>query len=303
MSKRFTETGKWKDAWFRRLKPTQKLFFLMLLDECDAAGFWEPDEELASFLVGASIDLQSSLEALQGRVEVMPSGYWRLTKFVAFQYGTLSAANPCHRGVLRLVEQRSIEGATKGLASPTGIGIGKEKGKGVGEGGVGETTETYHPDSRAALHWLNEKAGRHYRETDDNLATISARLREPDVTIDGVKTMIDRMVVKWKSNPDMESYLRPATLFGKQKFDGYYGAKDAPILQFNENPQSNPASNARNAVMSQGSNDIRADEVLRRRAERARLEREAEQRPAVVESVAGEMVTAGGYTQFSPGSL
>ena len=235
MSKRFTETGKWKDAWFRRLKPTQKLFFLMLLDECDAAGFWEPDEELASFLVGASIDLQSLLNALEGRVEVLPSGYWRITKFVDFQYGKLSDANPCHRGVLKIINQRTLQGPSKGLQSPIGIGKGEGEGKEKGEGGMGETEKGYHPDARVALHWLNEKAGRHYRETDDNLTTISARLREPGVTIDGVKKMIDRQVLKWGTNSDMGDYLRPATLFGKQKFDGYYGAKDVPLAVANPN--------------------------------------------------------------------
>ena len=142
MSKRFTETGKWKDAWFRRLKPIQKLFYLMLLDECDAAGFWEPDEELASFMLGASIDLPSLLNAFDGRVEVLPSGYWRITKFVDFQYGKLSDANPCHRGVLKLINQRTLQGPSKGLQSPIGIGIGKGEGKEKGEGGVGETVST-----------------------------------------------------------------------------------------------------------------------------------------------------------------
>jgi hypothetical protein len=41
--------------------------------------------------------------------------------------------------------------------------------------------------------------------------------------------MIDRQVARWKGDPKMEEYLRPGTLFNKEKFDSYYAAKDIPI--------------------------------------------------------------------------
>lgn len=87
----------------------------------------------------------------------------------------------------------------------------------------------YHKDSRAALHYLNEKSGRDFREVDANLTIISARLREPDVTIEGVKQMISRQCILW-NKPEMVEYLRPETLFGKQKFDSYYSARELPAI-------------------------------------------------------------------------
>lgn len=118
---------------------------------------------------------------------------------------------------------------------------GKE---GVGEKGVDASEEPplpfpeiqpepngngkYHPHSRIALHWLNEHSGRHQREVDANLKVISARLNEPDVTIEGVKRMITRQCRKWKGTT-MEDYLRVSTLFGKEKFDSYYSARDLQI--------------------------------------------------------------------------
>lgn len=86
----------------------------------------------------------------------------------------------------------------------------------------------FHPDSRAVLHWLNETSGRHFRELDSNLSVISARLGEPEVTLEGVRLMIERQCRKWKGT-DKEDYLTPATLFGKEKFDNYYANRNSKI--------------------------------------------------------------------------
>lgn len=86
----------------------------------------------------------------------------------------------------------------------------------------------YSPESRVALHYLNEKSGRSFRESESSLSVIQARLSEQGVDITGVQMMIDRQCRRWKGTKQ-EEYLRPETLFGKQKFDGYYAAKDLPI--------------------------------------------------------------------------
>jgi uncharacterized phage protein (TIGR02220 family) len=81
---------------------------------------------------------------------------------------------------------------------------------------------------------LNQKSNRHYRETGSNLGFINARLREPDVTVDGCRQMIDRQCERWMGT-DMEEYLRPTTLFNREKFDAYYASKEAPVQ--NKTPQ------------------------------------------------------------------
>lgn len=92
-----------------------------------------------------------------------------------------------------------------------------------------DSTCAYHPNSRVALHYLNERAAVHFREVDSNLSIISQRLKEPEVTILGVREMIDRQVLEWKNGP-MEKYLRPETLFAKSKFDGYYARRLSAIV-------------------------------------------------------------------------
>jgi uncharacterized phage protein (TIGR02220 family) len=92
-------------------------------------------------------------------------------------------------------------------------------------------TATY---ARVLLHLLNQATGRNFRECDSSLTPIIQRLSEPDVDVEGCKIMINRQVAMWKGT-SMEEFLRPETLFGKTKFNGYYAGKDQPINRPNQN--------------------------------------------------------------------
>jgi len=83
----------------------------------------------------------------------------------------------------------------------------------------------YHPATQEVLEALNRACGRVYRPVEANLAVISARLNEPGVSKEGVFRMVEAQVARWKGS-DMEKYLRPETLFGATKFQGYYAMKD-----------------------------------------------------------------------------
>lgn len=93
---------------------------------------------------------------------------------------------------------------------------------------LSDAPSIYTPQARAALHWLNEKSGRHFRESESSLSVIQARLNESGVDIEGVKKMIERQCRRWMGTTQ-EEYLRPETLFGKTKFDSYYAARDLEI--------------------------------------------------------------------------
>lgn len=92
--------------------------------------------------------------------------------------------------------------------------------------------------ARIALHWLNEKAGRKYRETADNLDLISRRLIEVDGDVEGIKRMIERQCVRWIGTEQQE-YLRPDTLFCRRKFGSYYDNRDTPIVITNQSNGAN----------------------------------------------------------------
>ena len=47
MAKRFTDTDKWKKGFIRNLPAKYKLLWLYILDDCNHAGVWETDFEVA----------------------------------------------------------------------------------------------------------------------------------------------------------------------------------------------------------------------------------------------------------------
>jgi len=105
--KRFTETQKWNDAWFRRLEPRLKLLWGWICDNCDGAGVIEPDYDLASFQIGAEVS-QDDLSAFGDRVSRINGSKVWIVKFIPFQYGVLTEVCRAHLPVLRLVEKHKL---------------------------------------------------------------------------------------------------------------------------------------------------------------------------------------------------
>ncbi len=71
------------------------------------------------------------------------------------------------------------------------------------------------------ITYLNQQAGTAFRDgSSSTIKHIRARLSE-GFTVDQLKSVIEKKVQQWKSNPDMSKYLRPATLFNSEKFEAY----------------------------------------------------------------------------------
>lgn len=77
------------------------------------------------------------------------------------------------------------------------------------------------------LDFLNLKAGRHYRPDGTNLQFIAARLKEGASVVD-CRQVIAKKTREWKDDPKMSEYLRPATLFNREKFSQYVGELGRP---------------------------------------------------------------------------
>ena len=144
MAKRFTDTEKWKKSFLRGLQGPYKLLWFYLLDDCDMAGIWQVDLEVARIRIGEQVDGPTALRAFGERVESFDGGKkWLVKDFISFQYGELKETNRMHLAVINTLKKNNLEisqGAPEGLTSPQGYGQGKGygNGQGQGSGGVGD---------------------------------------------------------------------------------------------------------------------------------------------------------------------
>lgn len=144
--KRFSETTKWDDPWFRGLKPPEKLLFLFLVDNCNNGGFYEIDLPSMAFKTGMTeAQIQGALKGLTRGIKGASDWLW-IKNFLRHQKNDpLNPENPAHKQIIAFCkdqherfsvcpEFKEFEGLHKGLPSPIGKGTGK--GKGLKEGGV-----------------------------------------------------------------------------------------------------------------------------------------------------------------------
>lgn len=115
MAKRFTDNEKWKKKWFRSLPCEMKLFWCYICDNCNIAGIWEVDMELASFFIGSTVSEEYTLSCMEKQITVISPSRWMINDFVSFQYGNLVPNNNLHKSVISLLEK---SGASQGLVSP-----------------------------------------------------------------------------------------------------------------------------------------------------------------------------------------
>ena len=138
MSKRFTDTQKWKDPWFRALICKHKSFWQYICDDCDNAGIWKIDMELAQVFIGEKIDLNEAVEAFNiGKKRViLMDGKLRIVDFITFQFGQLNPDCKPHKSILDLLQKHGIKGYPKGIHTLQEKDKDKERDKDIG--GVGD---------------------------------------------------------------------------------------------------------------------------------------------------------------------
>src|SRR5688572_9454509 len=128
MPKRFTDTDKWKKPFIKGLPAAYKLLWQYILDDCDHAGIWQVDFDVAQIRIGEKLDLKSALKFFSDRVEVFNDGSkWFIKDFILFQYGELSEKNRLHLSVINVLKKNKV-GPYK--AHVTGQGIIQGQGNG-----------------------------------------------------------------------------------------------------------------------------------------------------------------------------
>lgn len=116
MAKRFTDTDKWRMAWFRKLGSEGRDIWNYIHDNCDFAGFFEIDCERLSFELGIEVTLDRIKSVLNGKYIIVADDRIFLPSFIQFQYGELSEASKPHVAVIKkLKNQRVWEEYTSGI--------------------------------------------------------------------------------------------------------------------------------------------------------------------------------------------
>ncbi len=224
--KRFTDTDKWCDSWFRKLKPVDKCFWEFILDRCDNAGVWKVDLEAAEFFIGSKLDKERIMEVFSGRIKDIGRGRWWVPAFISFQCGELSETCIPHKKIVLKLKEHGLYDEYKTTLQPRVETTLKEEEEEEDK----EEEEEVRGECKGGaavdvLDFLKEKTGRNYQAVAANLKPIIARLKEVNGDVEGVKKMIERQCARWLGK-DQEEYLRPETLFGATKFHGYYASKD-----------------------------------------------------------------------------
>lgn len=108
MAKRFTDTDKWKKPFVRALDAPYKLLWFYILDDCDMAGIWQVDFEVARIRTGQELDYDSALRLFGDRIKPIDKFKWFIPDFVTFQYGNLSENNRMHLSVIQILKKYNL---------------------------------------------------------------------------------------------------------------------------------------------------------------------------------------------------
>lgn len=244
--KRFTQTTKWAEPWFRKLTPTAKGLWGWLNDNCDYAGVIDLDLELATFQIGEAVE-EKHLAELGDRLQALPNGKFWLRDFIPSQYGAkLSPDCSAHRAVLKLIQAHNLPYPnttltlgqplpnttpthsqplpnschTLGVVLPKTTGHEYEYGHGQ-ERGVGKTnSHVVHNRTFTALTLANRICANQDDWDYDNCKVKLARLNAP-----GLRSVIEPFAEQLTTNKILNCWKRAVFTAHGAKVDGL--AKDA----------------------------------------------------------------------------
>jgi len=113
-----TDTNKWRKPFIRGLNAAYKLLWFYILDDCDHAGIWIVDFEVAGIRIGEDVNEAEALELFESKIQVFDNGErWFIPDFIDFQYGELNPENRAHNSVIKQLSKYSLN-INKPLISP-----------------------------------------------------------------------------------------------------------------------------------------------------------------------------------------
>jgi hypothetical protein len=173
MAKRFTDTAKWSKPFVRALQAPYKLLWLYILDECDHAGIWQVDIEVAQIRIGEKIEISEAIKEFGDKIQVLEGGQkWFIMDFVEFQYGELNPENRAHNSVLAILRKYKIKPLVRSLQGRKDMDKDKDKDK---EGDFKKIENDFWP---IIQKWLDyKKARKETYKSQDSINAFETKLR------------------------------------------------------------------------------------------------------------------------------
>src|SRR3972149_11639439 len=254
MSKRFTDTEKYKKKFIRELPGAYKLFWDYLYHDCSFAGIWYVDFEVAQIRIGKDMpkDKEEAIKLFnkheQPIIILNGGSKWFIKAFILFQYGELNSNNKLHLGVSRELEKEGVFIPLKyPFEGAKDKGKGKDKDKEYfelikkegmqGEGDereevLGNLQEKKSDDEKFNLFWeaypkrkskgQAEKAWLKIKPSEQLLATMFAKIEQAKTSEDWIKEggKYIPYPATWLNAKGWEDEYKPAITQGTSKTAG-----------------------------------------------------------------------------------
>lgn len=107
MAKRFTDSEKFRNSWYRRLTPKQKCIWEYMISECSLAGIIEIDIESMGFHIGENIT-KDDIRYFQEKYVVLEKEKLFIPSFIRFQQKELNIKQKAHEKIINELQKYDI---------------------------------------------------------------------------------------------------------------------------------------------------------------------------------------------------
>ena len=196
MAKRFTDTEKWKKPFVKGMQTVYKLFWLYILDNCNHAGIWQVEKEVAEIRMGEKIDLGDALKQFGDHVVILDNGSkWFIPDFIEFQYGELKSDSKVHNSVISVLQKYKIKLYTNSLQTVKDKDIDKDEDK---DKDIFDEIRKFYPGTKRGLNTEFSNFKRH-KDWKLCLSLLKPAIEQQIKWRELAKTGEDSFIPPWKN--------------------------------------------------------------------------------------------------------
>lgn len=108
MAKRFYESKLFQEQFFKGSSTVTKLFYLYCWYECDNAGLWSGEFDVAELRLGTKLDKKKILSELGYRLFELPDGKYFVPDFFLVNYGMVKESVNAQKSVIKLLRPYNV---------------------------------------------------------------------------------------------------------------------------------------------------------------------------------------------------